>query len=61
MKSKKPQTIHDFLKENRRNVEKEHQREWRKEHFFDIFNVVLSSIAIIISIVALIVSIMALS
>ena len=49
--------INDFFDELHRRTKKEEARAWRKSHFFDIYNAVLSTVAIIISLIALIVSI----
>lgn len=49
--------INDLFDELYRRTKKEEARAWRKSHFFDIYNAVLSTAAIIISLIALIVSI----
>mgnify|MGYP004597445743 CR=1 FL=1 len=49
--------INDIFDELHRRTKKEEARAWRKSHFFDIYNAVLSTAAIIISLIALIVSI----
>lgn len=51
--------IHELLNQNRKNVQKQRRKEWRKEHIFDIVHVILTAAAIIISLIALVVSILA--
>ena len=53
--------IRELLAENRKRVQRERQKEWRKEHALDIIHTVLTAVAVIISLIALIVSIIALT
>lgn len=53
--------IREILAENRKRVQRERRKEWRKEHAFDLIHTVLTAVAVIISLIALIVSIIALT
>lgn len=45
--------IKELLKENRKRVKREKRREWAKEHFFDIVNLIIAIIALIVGIFGL--------